>query len=313
MKYVDMLENLYFSLNGGMPLFSIPGKNDIPLVKKLNAKDYSDLTLLTTDTKIEIIDCAEMTGAFGIIYSGKCNNISCLIKISYDKIGDIPCQDYKKSFIELNNILLQQQIIPTFYSYNHIEDFETIQMDDIEYDKNKYIEKLRVERNRCIYILCMEQYDCDLVKLYNINLLIKNKLSIEQILLVMFDRLNKLKYFFIDMKLENVVVKLNDNEVSDLKIIDIDPIYCLPYDDVFDMSNTNELEISTLVTVIYKQIFNSRSASILFKDDVFDKNIYNKFCDKLKETSKNSYVITIIRNLLSSYLHNQNNQNNQNN
>jgi hypothetical protein len=279
---------------------SLPGKDDSPLVKKLNERNYSNLILRTQSHQIEINDSNNNYGTFGHIYLGKYNDNSCLIKVSYDYIPDMTCLDYKKLFIELNAIMTQHEIIPNIFSYNYIDDFETIQTPDKIYEKSEYIDKINTSYSECIYILCIEQYTYDLFDLYKNNLLIKNKVIVEERLIGIFNKLARLKFFFADMKLENIVIRLTEDEnVSDLKIIDIDPIFCLPYDALFEISITNETEINELIMIIYKQIFHFRSASILFENNTSIIKFYNKFSSILKIKYKSSFMLAYLRNLLS--------------
>jgi hypothetical protein len=200
--------------------------------------------------------------------------------------------------------MLLNGIIPNIYSYNHIEDFDEIQISEGIYEKSDYIDKIHIDKKKCIYIMCMEKYDYDLINLYNVtsydvNLFRKNKSIIEERLLDMFNRLINLRYIFFDMKLENVVVKVNGEDISDLKIIDIDHIYCLQYDAIFDMDKTNETEIAEIIITIYKQIFHVHSAEILFENNPSIREIYGKFCDIMKNTEKNHLLIRNLRKLLS--------------
>jgi hypothetical protein len=304
MNYVDLClqpkNNFLLNFKGGMRglSLSIPGKDDSPLVKQLNIQNYSNLILRTQGHLVEIYDGTPKFGAFGKIYLGKYNGISCLIKVSYDDILNATCLDYKNLFIELNNIMSQNKIIPTIFSYNYISDFDTIQTSNKIYEKNEYIDKINFNSYQCIYIMCMEQYAYDLHDIYMNNLLEKNKVIIETKLMEMFNKLIKLKYFFVDIKLENIVVNLIDKNVSDLKIIDIDPKFCLSYDTLFDMSILEESDINNLIMAIYKQIFYFRSASILFENNESIIEIFNRFSAILKNKKEAVFMLSNLHKLL---------------
>ena len=97
-------------------------------------------------------------------------------------------------------------------------------------------------------------------------------------LLRFFEKLTDLKLVYFDLKLENIVAKLNNDLVTDIKIIDIDPVFCISYEYLFDYSNTEcgfDIEyINGAIIALYKQICYKRSVGILFFDNENIEIIY---------------------------------------
>jgi hypothetical protein len=164
------------------------------------------------------------------------------------------------------------------------------------------------DRNICVYVLCIEKYDYDLISLYNCNHEnFSNNISIiEEKLLIIFTELATKKHIFADLKPENIVVKLNERcEVIDLKIIDIDPLYCLEFTKLFNSEKIIELELSESnlfehIGNIYKHILNGRTNNLLFSETTNMYKVYIDIICKLIILNKtNMHAIRNLDNLIS--------------
>ena len=207
---------------------------------KFCSKDYFGITLLHDNSTIRVIKNLNLNGSYGSVYDGTINDRKCIIKISHEILHNYDfntynkCISYENSFLKLSKQLLELKIIPHIYLFKCLSDFDYLVFQKKKYNNDKFNNSINTRYNECIYVLCTEKYDCDLFKLYENNLLEKNKDIIESKLLELFIKLGCIKYIYTDMKMENVVVKLDENDnVFDIKIIDIDPIFCLSFDDFF--------------------------------------------------------------------------------
>jgi hypothetical protein len=311
MEYYNKCINakeMYLKLKGGAPKLSLSLPVRTELSNKLVIKNYSELSFIKNDITINILDDLKSPGAFGTIYDGTINGHKCLVKVSHDIIEDTytddnKCVKYTEQFLELTNELQAHGIIPIVYSFNYIGNFDQYIFDGITYKKSDFMSNIYTKHNECINILCTEKYDCDLVELYEQELLQQNKQIIENMLLEIFGKLTRLRYIYTDMKLENIVVKLNtDGTVIDLKIIDIDPIFCLQFDKFFNFENINAIHdfdhIPGIIISLYKQIFYRRSRGILFSNDRKIKDKYNIIKLLLKQTFSNKNRLLNMYNLL---------------
>jgi len=251
---------------------------------KLSYKEYSNIQLLDENIKIKICNNLNLSGGYGIIYDGIYNNINCIVKISHDLLSK--CDNvknnselYKQIFINLTDTLQKEEIIPKIYYFECLYNIKHIIHNTITYHSNEFIKYIR----KNIFVLCIEKYDIDLFELYKIKLIQTNKIFIEHELLKLFGKLTKLKLLYIDLKLENIVIKLNNNIVTDVKLIDIDPIFCIPFHEIFNLSNFEcvfDIDyVYGAIIAIYKQLCYKRSRGNLFYNN---DNIIT-ICDNLSQ------------------------------
>lgn len=286
---------------------------------KFYSKDYSGIILLYDDNTIKIIKNLNLSGSYGSVYDGTINGKNCIIKISHDILNNYSfdtynkCVSYENEFLKLSEKLLEHNIIPAIYLFKCLSDFDYLIFKKKKYNNDKFNNSINTQYNECIYVLCTEKYHCDLFKLYENNILENNKCIIENKLLDIFIKLNNLKYIYTDMKMENIVVKINkDNIVTSVKIIDMDPNFCFSFDNFFQKNpNIDHNYIIDNIIMIYKYIFYKRSNNILFvstfvptqdknqKENNIDiLNIYNNIFEAIEINNNNKNAIYNIHNLI---------------
>jgi hypothetical protein len=276
------------------------------LDSKFCSKDYSNITLLCDNNVIKVIENLHLNGTYGSVYDGIINGKNCIVKISHDNLHNYDfntydkCLLYENEFLNLSMLLMKHKIIPHIFLFKCLSNFDYLVFKKKQYDNDKFNNSINTQYNEYVYVLCTEKYDCDLFKLYENNILEKNKNIIELKLLELFIKLGNIKYIYTDMKMENVVVRLDKYEnVIDVKIIDMDPIFCLSFSDFFQKKTELIYDnVINNVVLLYKYIFYKRSNHVLF-DNIDDfANIYNDVFSKVKLNSTNKNAIYNMHNLI---------------
>ena len=306
MVNIDLLEQLIKTMNqyGGMDKMKLslllPSKIVNPIANRINYKDYSNITLYIGPNVVQIEDYIGVEGGFGKMYNGRCNDNLCLIKISYEKISNISCTEYKNQFITLNQQLYELNMIPTTYLYATLDDVNSIQDESVKYDKSTYIQNVNLDQNECIFILCVKKFDYDLLELYNYsftenlprNLFFHNKAIIENKILEIIEKITLTSHIFADFKPENIVVKLNENgDVFDVKLIDIDPTYYIPVERFFKIDEVTTQQFLADMMIIYKHILSNNMNNSIFSDTNDSYDLYKKIRKYIIPSQENKNAI----------------------
>lgn len=251
------------------------------LTKLTNDINFSNSTLIKNNIQINILNQINY-GSLSKIYDGFYNGLRCVVKISYDNVG-INHMEFLNVFNNLIAILMSNEISPQIYSFDSIHEFN----DMVHHDDHIKI-----------HISCIEKFDGDLFEL-NSDLQTVNKVIIETKLLNLFDKLTTLNYIFFDMKPENIIVKLNnDNIITDLKIIDIDPIYCKNCKCIFNICIMTSSLYGVIIR-IYTHICHVRSKGILFNSNETINADINTLFKLVQNQNLYGYLFVNLCNLLN--------------